>query len=126
MISLLEEILYFFHNNHLVYFSTKTLYIGNSISEFIGFIQVPQFCFMHEMTSGLVNNSQELGEFLNHWAPYKFLWKNNEQNKREMLNASLNEFESWLHRHCELESHLTTEPDQHVFGSCLVVSTVEN
>jgi len=81
---------------------------------------------MLEMTSGLVNNSQELGEFLNHWAPYKFLWKNNEQNKREMLNASLNELESWLHRHCELESHLTTEPDQHVFGSCLVVSTGEN
>jgi hypothetical protein len=81
---------------------------------------------MHEITSGLVNNLQELGEFLNHWTPYKFLWKNNEQNKREMFNASLNEFESWLHRHCELESQLTTEPDQHVFGSCLVVSTGEN
>lgn len=81
---------------------------------------------MHEFMSALVNNLQELGEFLKHWAPYKFLWKNNEQSKREMLNASLNEFESWLHRHCELESQLATEPDQHLFGSCLVVSAGNN
>jgi hypothetical protein len=92
----------------------------------MGNIRVSQFCFMNKMISFLTNNSQELGEFLNHWAPYKFLWKNNEQNKREMLNASLNEFESWLRRHCELESHLTTEPDQHVFGSSLVISAGEN
>ncbi|KAJ9592734.1 hypothetical protein L9F63_015614, partial [Diploptera punctata] len=64
----------------------------------------------------------ELGEFLERWVPYKFLWKNIEQNKREMLNASLNDFESWLRRHCELESRLSTEPDQHLFGSCLAVS----
>ena len=125
MIYLLEEVLYF--SIILIwYILAQKLYIEITISEFIGFIQIPQFSFMHEMTSGLVNNLQELGEFLNHWTPYKFLWKNNEQNKREMLNASLNEFESWLRRHCELESHLTTEPDQHVFGSCLVVSTGEN
>ena len=68
---------------------------------------------------------QELGEFLERWVPYKFLWKTNEQNKREMLNASLNDFESWLRRHCELESRLSTEPDQHLFGSCLAVSAGE-
>jgi hypothetical protein len=94
--------------------------------QFQSLLGLSKFCFMLEMTSVVVNNLQELGEFLNHWAPYKFLWKNSEQNKREMLNASLNEFESWLRRHCELESHLTTEPDQHVFGSCLVVSTGED
>jgi hypothetical protein len=80
---------------------------------------------MHNIMSAVMN-LQELREFLKHWAPYKFLWKNNEQSKREMLNASLNEFESWLHRHCELESHLATEPDQHLFDSCLVVSTGKN
>jgi hypothetical protein len=77
---------------------------------------------MREMTNTLMN-LQELGEFIKHWVPYKFLWKNIEQNKREMLSASLTEFESWLRRHCELESHLATEPDQHLFGRCLVVST---
>jgi hypothetical protein len=74
------------------------------------------------MTIPLLDNLQQLGDFIKRWVPYKFLWRNSEQSKREMLNASLSEFESWLQRHCELESDLTTEPDKHIFGSCLVIS----
>nr|CAD7397043.1 unnamed protein product [Timema cristinae] len=65
---------------------------------------------------------QELERFMERWKPYNFLWKN-EQGKRDMMNASLPDFESWLRRHGELEGQLTTEPDMHSFGCCLALST---
>nr|CAD7258975.1 unnamed protein product [Timema shepardi] len=64
----------------------------------------------------------ELERFMERWKPYNFLWKN-EQGKRDMMNASLSDFESWLRRHGELEGQLTTEPDMHSFGCCLALST---
>nr|CAD7590202.1 unnamed protein product [Timema genevievae] len=64
----------------------------------------------------------ELERFMERWKPYQFLWKN-EQGKRDMMNASLSDFESWLRRHGELEGQLTTEPDMHSFACCLALST---
>lgn len=50
------------------------------------------------------------------------LWKN-EKSPRELLNCTLTEFESFFRKHGELEARLATEPDTHIIGSCLAIST---
>lgn len=65
---------------------------------------------------------QELTNFIKRWRPYQYLWKN-EKTLRELLSSGLIDFELSLRKHSELETKLSTEPDLHVFGSCLTVST---
>lgn len=64
---------------------------------------------------------QELKAFIDRWAPYKFLWRS-EQNRKDMLKLGLTDLEGMLRRHGELEADLATEPDMHYFG-CLAIST---
>lgn len=65
---------------------------------------------------------QEMAAFLLRWRPYNVLWRN-EKTQRELLNCCLTEFELSLRKHGELEARLATEPDIHVIGSCLAIST---
>jgi hypothetical protein len=55
------------------------------------------------------------------WKPYRALWRS-EQDRRDLLQAGLVEFESLLRFHGELDAQLNIEPDFHYFGQCLVVS----
>lgn len=64
---------------------------------------------------------QELKGFIDHWAPYKFLWRG-AQNRKDMLKLGLTDLEGMLRRHGELEADLATEPDMYYFG-CLAIST---
>ncbi|KAJ1525369.1 hypothetical protein ONE63_010185 [Megalurothrips usitatus] len=63
----------------------------------------------------------ELKGFIEHWAPYKFLWRS-AQNRKDMLKLGLTDLEGMLRRHGELEADLATEPDMYYFG-CLAIST---
>lgn len=61
-------------------------------------------------------------QFISKWRPYNILWRN-EKTQRELLTACLNEFETSLRKHEELNERLTTEPDVFVISNCLAIST---
>jgi dynein heavy chain len=65
---------------------------------------------------------QEMTQFISRWRPYNILWRN-EKTQRELLTACLNEFETSLRKHEELNERLTTEPDVFVISNCLAIST---
>nr|XP_022920640.1 dynein heavy chain 5, axonemal [Onthophagus taurus] len=65
---------------------------------------------------------QDVTNFLAGWKPYSVLWRN-EKSQRELLNNTLNEFESSLRKHSELDSRLSTELDVFLIGNSLAIST---
>lgn len=63
-----------------------------------------------------------MNAFLAIWRPYNVLWRN-EKSQRELLNNNLNEFETSLRKHSELNTRLSTESDIYNIGNCLAIST---
>lgn len=64
----------------------------------------------------------EVQTFVKRWKPYHFLWKN-ERTTRELMEYSLQDFESSLRYLSELDANLLIEPDMAYFGQCIAVST---
>jgi len=59
--------------------------------------------------------------YLERWKPYKTLWKS-DQDRKDMLQAGLQDFVNQLRFHGELEADLNIEPDFYYFGQSVVVS----
>lgn len=55
------------------------------------------------------------------WHPYRALWKS-EQERRDVLQASLADFVEQLRFHTQLEMGLSEQPDEHVLGRSVLVS----
>lgn len=64
----------------------------------------------------------EVQTFVKRWKPYHFLWKN-ERTTRELMEYSLQDFESSLRYLAELDANLLVEPDMAYFCQCIAVST---
>ncbi|CAB3374843.1 Hypothetical predicted protein [Cloeon dipterum] len=63
----------------------------------------------------------EFTSYLERWKPYKTLWKS-DQDRKDMLQAGLQDFVNLLRYHGELEAELNVESDMHYFGQSVVVS----
>lgn len=64
----------------------------------------------------------EMSKYLSKWNPYKILWTNEPNTRKDLASMGLPNFESLLQKYRELEGNLSVEQNLFYVSSCLVVS----